>query len=44
MIGSHAGGIPPAPPTAPRRTFLDLVLGAGLFSSASAVSIPSGGS
>ena len=39
MAGSHSAAIPP-PPTVPRRTFLDVVLGAGLFSSASAVFYP----
>ena len=39
MAGSHSEGIPPSP-TVPRRTFLDLVLGAGLFSSAGAVFYP----
>jgi Rieske Fe-S protein len=39
MAGPHSAAIPPAP-TVPRRTFLDLVLGAGLFSSASAVFYP----
>jgi cytochrome b6-f complex iron-sulfur subunit len=39
MVGDHSAAIPPAP-TVPRRTFLDLVLGAGLLSSASAVFYP----
>ena len=39
MARSHSAAIPPAP-TVPRRTFLDVVLGAGLFSSAGAVFYP----
>lgn len=39
MAAPQSGTVPPVP-TVRRRTFLDLVLGAGLFSSASAVFYP----
>jgi len=39
MAASASGAAPPAP-TVPRRTFLDLILGTGLVSSAAAVFYP----